>query len=52
MDHHNYPRSICRHASSPSDIQTTAALVVEPAHGLLHIIRGQACCGWAATYSL
>jgi isopenicillin-N N-acyltransferase-like protein len=51
-DHSNYPRSICRHASSSSDIQTTAALVVEPTLGLLHVIRGQACRGWAMTYSL
>ena len=52
MDHANYPRSICRHSSGPGDIQTTAALVVEPVAGRLHAIRGQACCGWPATYSL
>jgi isopenicillin-N N-acyltransferase-like protein len=52
MDHTNYPRSICRHASCAGDIQTTAALVVEPAAGLLHVVRGQPCRGWTATYSL
>jgi isopenicillin-N N-acyltransferase-like protein len=52
MDHANYPRSICRHASSPEDMSTTAAIVVEPTLGLLHVIRGQACRGWAMTYSL
>ncbi len=52
MDHANYPRSICRHPSVPGDIGTTAALVVEPAAGLMHVIRGQACQGWPATYSL
>jgi isopenicillin-N N-acyltransferase-like protein len=52
MDHANYPRSICRHPSSPDDMSTTAALVVEPTLGLLHAIRGQACQGWAETYSL
>ena len=52
MDHTNFPRSICRHASFAGDLQTTAALVVEPAHGALHVIRGQPCRGWTATYSL
>jgi isopenicillin-N N-acyltransferase-like protein len=52
MDHVNYPRSICRHSSGANDIQTTAALVVEPAAGRLHVIRGQPCRGWPATYSL
>ncbi len=51
-DHANYPRSICRHPSSPGDIRTTAALVVEPAAGLMHVVRGQVCQGWPATYSL
>lgn len=52
MDHANYPRSICRHASFAGDLETTAALVVEPAAGVLHVIRGQPCRGWTATYSL
>ena len=52
MDHANYPRSICRHGSFAGDLQTTAALVVEPAAGALHVIRGQPCRGWTATYSL
>jgi isopenicillin-N N-acyltransferase-like protein len=52
MDHTGYPGSICRHASFAGDIQTTAALVVEPAAGLLHVTRGQPCQGWTATYSL
>jgi isopenicillin-N N-acyltransferase-like protein len=52
MDHANFPRSICRHASFAGDLETTAALVVEPAIGALHVIRGQPCRGWTATYSL
>jgi isopenicillin-N N-acyltransferase-like protein len=52
MDHSNYPGSICRHPSGPGDIGTTAALVVEPAAGLMHVIRGQACQGWPKTYGL
>ena len=52
MDHANYPRSICRHPSGPGGIRTTAALVVEPTAGLLHVVRGQACRGWPKTYSL
>jgi isopenicillin-N N-acyltransferase-like protein len=52
MDHANFPRSICRHAAVAGDLQTTAALVVEPALGALHVIRGQPCRGWTATYSL
>jgi isopenicillin-N N-acyltransferase-like protein len=52
MDHADFPGSICRHASFPGDIQTTAALIVEPAAGLLHVTRGQPCRGWTATYSL
>ncbi len=53
MDHTNYPRSICRHASpGDSDAHTTAAMVVEPTLGLLHAIRGQPCQNWPVTYSL
>ena len=51
-DHVNYPRSICRHSSGRGDIQTTAALVVAPAQGRLHVVRGQPCCGWPATHRL
>ncbi len=51
MDHSNYPLSICRHPFGESNAQTTAALVVEPARGLLHAIRGLPCRGWPATYT-
>lgn len=51
-DHANYPRSICRHSSGVGDILTTAALVVEPAALRMHVVRGQPCRGWAATYTL
>jgi len=51
MDHSNYPMSICRHPFGASAAQTTAALVVEPARGLLHVIRGLPCRGWPATYT-
>jgi isopenicillin-N N-acyltransferase like protein len=52
MDHTNYPNSICRHPRSADDIQTTAAVVVEPTLGRLHAIRGFACQGWPETYTL
>ena len=52
VDHTNYPYSICRHQSSPGDICTTAAIVVEPTLGALHVVRGQPCQGWPVTYTL
>ncbi len=51
-DHSGYPRSICRHLPGPGDIQTTAAVVVELTRGLLSVVRGQPCRGYAAVYSL
>ena len=51
-DHDGYPRSICRHVPQPGDIETTAAIVVEPTRGLLSVVRGQPCRGYASVYSL
>lgn len=52
MDHTNYPDSICRHPTPGHDFQTTAALVVEPTLGIMRVIRGLPCQGWAETYTL
>lgn len=49
--HEGYPLGTCKHRSQIGDI-TTAAVVVEPTRGLLHVTRGQPCCNWPATYSL
>ena len=52
-DHTNYPRNICRHdVAGRPDMETTAAIVAEPAKGLLHAVRGQPCANWPVTYSL
>ena len=52
MDHDGYPSSICRHPVPGRDFQTTASIVVEPAQGRLHAIRGLPCQAWPATYAL
>lgn len=49
-DHVGYPRSVCRHQSL--DELTTAAVVVEPTRGLLHVSRGAPCQNWPKTYCL
>jgi isopenicillin-N N-acyltransferase-like protein len=49
-DHDGYPRSVCRHESLNS--LTTAAVVVEPTRGLLHVSRGAPCRNWPQTYCL
>lgn len=49
-DHDGYPRSICPHEGKRSI--TTAAVVVEPARGLLHVCRGNPCQNWPETYAL
>jgi len=49
-DHAGYPLSICRHHSRRS--HTTAAIVVEPSRGLLHVTRGNPCQNWPTTYTL
>jgi len=48
-DHSRYPRGICRHF--PEGMCTTAAVVVEPTKGKLHVTRGPACSNWPVTYT-
>ena len=48
-DHSRYPRGICRHM--PDGLCTTAAVVVEPTKGRLHVTRGPACSNWPVTYA-
>jgi hypothetical protein len=52
-DHTYYPQSICRHwiAGRPGHI-TNASAIAEPAKGLLHVVRGQPCSNWPATYTV
>jgi isopenicillin-N N-acyltransferase-like protein len=52
MDHDGYPDSICRHPKPGRDLQTTAAVVVEPTLGRLHAVRGLPCQSWPVTYTL
>jgi hypothetical protein len=49
-DHEGHPHGICRHAGPQSS--TTAAVVVEPARGLLHACRGRPCENFPQTFSL
>ena len=49
-DHQNYPTGLCRHL--PDVIQTTAAVVVEPTRGRLHVVRSNPCSNWPVTYSV
>ena len=49
-DHENYPEGICNHARE--DYQTTAAVVAEPAKGLLHVLSGPPCRGELTTHSI
>lgn len=58
-DHSGHPVGICRHphdgpgdAILPSSGKTVAALIAEPARGLLHIARGNPCSNSFATYRL
>jgi isopenicillin-N N-acyltransferase-like protein len=58
-DHGGYPVGICRHPHSgpdeamlPSRGKTVAALIAEPARGLLHVSRGNPCAVPFATYGL
>ena len=50
-DHTIYPRGICKHLMF-DEICTTAAVVVEPTRGKLHVVLGQPCCNWPVTYAL
>ena len=52
-DHTRYPQSICRHeVEGRPEQETTAAVVAEPAKGRLHVVRGQPCANWPATYTI
>lgn len=52
-DHSHYPWGLCRHpAEAEPGFRTTAAVVVEPTLGLLHVTRGNPCSNWPATYAL
>ncbi len=52
-DHSHYPWGLCRHpAEAEPGFCTTAAVVVEPTLGLLHVTRGNPCSNWPATYAL
>ena len=52
-DHTYYPQGICRHwVEGRPDMETTAAIVVEPAQGRLHAVRGQPCANWPTTYTI
>lgn len=50
-DHANFPFSICTHPNPPSH-ETTAAVVADPARGLLHVTTGSPCKNWPVTYRL
>ena len=50
-DHSRRPLGICRHAEDdPEELATTAAILAEPAKGILHVVRGQPCQGKAVVY--
>jgi hypothetical protein len=52
-DHTRYPHNICRHqVQGKPEMETTAAIVAEPAKGLLHAVRGQPCANAPVTYTL
>lgn len=58
-DHAGHPVGICRHPHTghgdnvlPSSGKTVAALIAEPAHGRLHVARGNPCENAFATYAL
>ncbi len=46
-DHQNHPMGICRHQGD--EASTTAAVIAEPAKGLLHVVRGNPCSALPAT---
>ena len=53
-DHGCYPWGICAHLlKERTPLRcTTAAVVVEPAKGKLHVTRGNPCSNWPVTYSI
>jgi isopenicillin-N N-acyltransferase-like protein len=50
-DHDNYPVSLCRHEEYPA-LCTSASLIAEPEHGVLHACAGNPCKGEYVTYCL
>lgn len=52
-NHDEYPLGICRHIinNEPTTF-TTAAIVADPTHGLLHVSRGNPCCNWPVSYKI
>jgi isopenicillin-N N-acyltransferase-like protein len=50
-DHENYPVSVCRHEESPG-LWTSASLIAEPEHGVLHVCAGNPCQGEYVTHYL
>ena len=46
-DHAGFPHGICRHAEAgnPGATKSVAGLIAEPAHGRLHVCRGNPCEG-------
>ena len=52
-DHTYYPQGTCRHwVDGKPGMETTAAVVVEPTLGKLHVVRGQPCANWPVTYTV
>jgi len=51
-NHDTQPETICRHAETPDQPETTSCLIAEPADRRLHLSYGPPCEGGFATYSL
>jgi hypothetical protein len=52
-EHTERPRGLCRHAEDNAEgLATTAALIAEPADGVLHVVRGPPCRGAPIAYHL
>jgi hypothetical protein len=50
-DHSRRPRGLCRHVEDNREaMATTAAVIAEPAEGVLHVVPGQPCRGKAVVY--
>jgi hypothetical protein len=54
MDHNGAPDAgVCRHlAAGTYDEITTGAIIAEPTLGRVHVVRGQPCSNWPATYTV
>lgn len=54
-DHHDFPRSICRHPNGDATTghwQTTISVIIEPSRRLMHVSRGTPCNHPYETYTL